>query len=165
MERCDECDFEYDLDGALGAGSAILRDVAELVSILEADSECLRTRREPETWSPLEYCCHVRDVLLVQRERVLAAQFMDRPSFNPMGRDERAELDGYAEQSTSDVVRQLCDAGLLFSNVLSRLDSSDWDLSVVYNYPDRSERSLRWVAVHTVHDVHHHVLDVRHQLD
>jgi len=82
-----------------------------------------------------------------------------------MGRDERAELDGYAEQSTSDVVRQLCDAGLLFSNVLSRLDSSDWDLSVVYNYPDRSERSLRWVAVHTVHDVHHHVLDVRHQLD
>jgi hypothetical protein len=55
----------------------------------------------------------------VQRERVLAAQFMDRPSLNPMGRDGRAELDGYAEQSTSDVVRQLCDAGLLFSNVLS----------------------------------------------
>ena len=165
VERCDECGFEYDLDEALGAGSAILHEVAELIGILETDAGSLRTRRKAGTWSPLEYCCHVRDVLLVQRERVLAAQFMDRPSFNPMGRDERAVLDGYAEQSTSDVVRQLSDAGLLFSNVLSRLDSSDWDLSVEYNYPKRSERSLRWVAVHTVHEVHHHVLDVRHQLD
>jgi hypothetical protein len=165
VERCDECGFEYDLDDALGAGPAIVRDVAELVGILETDTDRLRTRREPETWSPLEYGCHVRDVLLVQRERVLAAQFMDRPSFNPMGRDERAELDGYVEQSTSDVVRQLSDAGLLFSNVLSRLDPSDWDRRVMYNYPKRLERSLRWVAVHTAHDVHHHVLDVRNQLD
>jgi hypothetical protein len=60
VEQCDECGFEYDLDEALGAGSA----VAKLVSILETDTESLRTRREPEIWSPLEYCCHVRDVLL-----------------------------------------------------------------------------------------------------
>ena len=36
--------------------------------------------------------------------------------------------------------------------------------TVMYNYPATLERSLRWVAVHTVHEVHHHLLDVRRQL-
>ena len=31
-------------------------------------------------------------------------------------------------------------------------------------YPEQMERSLRWVAVHTVHEVRHHNLDVRRQL-
>jgi len=39
-----------------------------------------------------------------------------------------------------------------------------WDRSVMYNYPEPRERSLRWGAVHTVHEIHHHTLDVRHQL-
>jgi hypothetical protein len=138
MQQCHECGFEYELDEAAAAGPNIVRGVAELVGILDADTECLKIRREPGTWSALEYGCHVRDVLLVQRERVLAAQIVDRPSFNPMGRDER---------------------------VLSRLDLSDWDLSVMYNYPERTERSLRWVAVHTMHEVRHHLLDARRQLD
>ncbi len=128
------------------------------------DGTDLKARSEPGTWSPLEYGCHVRDVLLVQRERVLAARIMDQPSFNPMGRDERVEGDGYAEQNPGDVARQLCDAALLFSNVLTRLGSEEWERKVVYNYPERSERSLRWVAVHTLHEVRHHILDVRCQL-
>jgi hypothetical protein len=89
---------------------------------------------------------------------------MDRPSFNPMGRDERVDLDGYCEQRISDVTRQLGDAALLFANVLSRLDAQEWDRTVIYNYPEPSERSLRWLAVHTVHEVRHHLLDVQRQL-
>ncbi len=81
-----------------------------------------------------------------------------------MGRDERVELDGYGEQRTSDVARQLSDAAHLFANVLSRLDPKDWDRTVIYNYPKPSERSLRWVAVHTLHEVRHHLLDVQRQL-
>ena len=77
-------------------------------------------------WSPLEYGCHVRDVLLVQRERVLAARRMDRPTFDPMGRDERVEHDGYAEQDPACVVVQLEEAAFLFANVLARLGPDDW---------------------------------------
>jgi len=122
-----------------------------------------KARSEPGTWSPLEYGCHVRDVLLVQREQVRAALIMRRPSCSAMGRDERVEGVWYAEQDHGDVARQLCDAALLFSNVLARLGSEEWEREVVYNYPERSERSLRWIAVHTLHEVHHHVLDVRCQ--
>ena len=51
----------------------------------------------------------------------------------------------------------------MFANVLARLGPSDWDRTVIYNYPVATERSLRWVAEHTLHEVRHHLLDVRRQ--
>jgi DinB superfamily len=164
MDRCEGCGFEYDLGKAELASASIVQGSEDLVSILNDSAADLTTRREPQTWSPLEYGCYVRDVLLVQRERVLAARSLDRPSFNPMGREERVQYDGYAEQGDNDVARQLGDAARLFANVLSRLSPKDWDRSVMYNYPEPRERSLRWVAVHTVHEIHHHTFDVGHQL-
>jgi hypothetical protein len=35
----------------------------------------------------------------------------------------------------------------------------------VYTYPEREERSLRWLAVHTLHELRHHLRDMRCQLD
>jgi DinB superfamily len=164
VDRCDACGFEYEVARATEAGPAILVGVEEFVSLLNERPELVRTRPEHHTWSPLEYGCHLRDVLLVQRERVLAALFCDRPSFNAMGRDERVELDGYAEQRVEDVTRQLSDAALLFTNVLQRLDPYQWDRRLIYRYPQQAERSLRWVAVHTLHEVRHHLDDVRIEL-
>lgn len=163
MDRCAGCGFEYDLDDATGAGAAIVEGAGELAVLLGGDRD-VRTRPDPDTWSPLEYGCHVRDVLLVQRERVLAAVITDRPSFDPMNRDERAGHDGYADQAPDRVGRQLGEAAYLFANVLSRLTPDEWDRVLMYSYPKLFERSLRWVAVHTVHEVQHHLLDVRRQL-
>jgi len=164
VDRCAGCGFEYHLDDA---GHAVLRIVAgsdALAGLLDGAGD-VRTRRAPESWSPLEYGCHVRDVLLVQRERVLTARLIDTPSFDPMGREERVGFDGYADQAPTAVARQLRDAAAMFANVLARLAPKDWDRTVMYNYPALFERSLRWVAVHTVHEVQHHLLDVRTQLD
>jgi hypothetical protein len=162
VDRCDECGFEYDLDEAPGAGAAIVRDADEIAAILTNGSADLGRRRRLNEWSPLEYGCHVREVLLVQRERVLAARRMERPSFDPMGRDERVLHDGYADQAPPDVARQLADAARLFANDLARLEPADWERTLMYTYPASFERSLRWVAVHTVHELRHHLLDVRH---
>jgi hypothetical protein len=164
MDRCEECDFEYNTANAPNAASSIVADVAEFATMLTGRDTDVGTRRRSETWSPLEYGCHVRDVLLVQRERVLAARRMARPSFHPMGREERADHDGYADQRPADVARQLTDAAQLFTNVLNRLSPEDWDRHIMYNYPERIERSLRWVAVHTLHEVSHYLLDARRQL-
>lgn len=161
---CAECGFEYDLAQASNAASSILTGVVELAAVLSDSHADLRTRREPAVWSPLEYGCHLRDVLLVQRERVLMARRVQRPSLEPMGRDERADHDGYAEQQPDDVARQLTVAAQLFANVLGRLDSDDWERSVIYPYSQRVERSLRWLAMHTLHEVSHHLLDVRRQV-
>src|SRR6185312_12807787 len=104
--------------------------------------------------------CHLRDMLLVQRERVLAARRTDRPDCSPLGRDERVLHDGYADQEPDDVARQLADAAQLFANVLARLCPDDWERMVVYHYPETCERSLRWVAIHTMHEAQHHLLDI-----
>jgi hypothetical protein len=164
VERCEECGFVYNLFEAPTAASTIVSGVAEFVTLLADRDVDVRSRREPGIWSPLEYGCHLRDVLLVQRERVLAGRRMDRPWCQPMGRDERVDHDGYADQQPADVARQLSDAAQLFSNVLDRLRSADWDRNVTYNYPKPTVRALRWVAVHTLHEVSHHLLDVRRQL-
>jgi DinB family protein len=164
MYACEECGFSYDLDRAERAAGAIREGIAEVVAILERPGVDLWSRREPTVWSPLEYGCHLRDVMLVQRERVLAVRRTERPVFPPMGRDERVEHDGYAEQHPADVVRQLTDAALMFTTVLDRLGAADWERVIVYPYPEPTEHPLRWVAVHTVHEVRHHLLDIRRQL-
>lgn len=165
VDQCQFCGFQYDLDRALETGSNVLAGARTLAGRLQAgDPAALKIRPQPGTWSALEYGCHVRDVLLVQRERVLAARRTERPSFDPMGRDERVEHDGYFEQEPEDVGRQLNDAALMFAHVLSRLTPEDWERTVMYNYPQRLERPLRWVAVHTQHEVRHHLRDVEIQL-
>ncbi len=73
-----------------------------------------------------------------------------------MGRDERVEHDGYESQLTPDVARQLDDAASLFAHVLSLIEGDTWERTMIYSYPERMERSLRWVAVHTLHEARHH---------
>jgi hypothetical protein len=166
MDQCLECGFTYDPEEALAAGQAIRAGAATVDEVLRGHvPDDLAKRRQPDTWSALEYACHLRDVLLVQRERVLAARWADRPVCAPMGRDERVEHDGYAKQDPVDVARQLADAALLFTTVLDRLDPTGWSRVLVYPFPEPVERSLRWVAVHTVHEVRHHLLDIRRQVE
>ena len=81
-----------------------------------------------------------------------------------MGRDERVEHDGYAEQDPAEVAQELTVAARLFANVLARLEETDWERRLVYNWPEPAERSLHWVAAHTLHEVRHHSLDVGRQL-
>ena len=162
-DLCAECGFRYDLDDAPAAAADIRRLAGEVAEVLRRPAD-LASRRRPELWSPLEYGCHLRDVLLVQRERMLRARRDNGFVCTTMGRDIRVEHEGYAEQNPADVARQLIDAAALFGNVLDRL-GDDWDHEMVYSWPQPQRRSLRWVAVHTVHEARHHLRDIRDQLD
>ena len=158
---CEECGFEFDLARAEAVGPLMLEEIHDVSTILrEGDAVALRRRPDPDTWSAHEYGCHLRDVLLVQRERVLLARREDVPVVGAMGRDERVEHDGYDEQMTLDVARQLDDAASLFAHVLSLLEGDAWERTMIYSYPERMERSLRWVAVHTLHEARHHKRDM-----
>ncbi|MBB5895865.1 DinB family protein [Kutzneria kofuensis] len=161
-DLCAECGFRYDLDDATAAAGDIRRLAGEVAAVLGTPGD-LATRRRPELWSPLEYACHLRDVFLVQRERVLQARRDNGFVCVTMGRDVRVEHEGYAEQNPDDVARQVTDAAQLFGNVLDRL-GDDWDNEMVYSWPEPHRASLRWVAVHTVHEARHHLQDMRGQL-
>lgn len=158
VTECADCQFDYERMAGQNFAASAAPIVDEYVDLLESIGvTILRTRPSVHVWSPLEYACHVRDLLLVQRERVLAARRQDRPVAEPMGRDERVEHGGYNHQSPSDVARQLSDATLLLSNAFGRLSPADWERTVIYPYaypdPNPGERSLRWMATHTLHEL------------
>jgi S-DNA-T family DNA segregation ATPase FtsK/SpoIIIE len=120
----------------------------------------LRTRPAPEVWSPLEYACHVRDVLLVQRERVLLAQVEDQPEFVPMRRDERAVGARYNEQDPVTVLAAIPTAADDLAATLDGLDATGWARSGIYTYPERAVRSIEWIGRHTLHELRHHQGDI-----
>jgi hypothetical protein len=85
--ECSECGYVYGRLAAADFPDALRSVGGRYRSALVDASQpgaLLRARPKPDVWSPLEYACHVRDVLLTQRERVLLALVEDQPTFAPM---------------------------------------------------------------------------------
>ena len=150
MTTCDECGWEY--------GSLDLREHAgRFVDAFDGS----RARPAPEVWSPLEYGCHVRDVLRIQLGRVARALIEDTPSFDPMGRDERPARYRYHEQVPDVVAREVLDAAEALALVFDAMTDEHLERTVTYNWPERIERTLRWVGRHTVPELVHHRMDLQ----
>jgi DinB superfamily len=166
MNHCDECGFKYADHGV----DVVVGEIAGLgarygsrlrVPSGAADSrEPLRRRPGPDTWSALEYACHVRDVLLAQRERLFLTLVEDRPSFAPIYREQRVVLARYNEEEPEQVAMQTELAARLVSWAFAGLDGPDWDRFCIYNFPEPAERSLLWLAQHTLHEGEHHLRDI-----
>lgn len=125
-----------------------------------ASPQELQTRPDPAVWSAIEYACHVRDVLLVQRDRAVLALVEESPSFARMYRDERVALCGYARQAMGDVLAHLAMAAELCAMVFEGLDEAGWSRPLVYNWPEAAELDLAWLGRHTLHEVEHHLQDI-----
>jgi DinB superfamily len=151
--------WRYD-DTQWGSASEQIRQACDAAAQLLRTSADVRHHRAAGRWSSLEYACHVRDVLLVQRERVLKAMRGHGDEPFRMGRDERVHDDGYNEQGPLDVAVHLEQSAILFTGLLDRLTPGDWDLELDYPFPESAMRKLRWVAVHTAHEVIHHLHDM-----
>ena len=131
---------------------------------LTRDPGALRARRDPDVWSALEYACHVRDVLLAQRERLYLALVEDEPSFAPIYRDHRVVLARYNDHDPDDVTRELSIAAQLFAGAFTTLDASQRSRTCIYNYPEPTVRTVDWLALHTLHECRHHLTDARRSL-
>jgi hypothetical protein len=163
--ECAECGFSYELvqpdavPGRLRAlRSGFLKEMAS------ADRVAVSMRPQPAVWSALEYAGHVRDVLLVQRERAIAAQVEDVPAVARMHRDERVSLARYGAYPAAVVLDQLGMAAELCAVVFEGLDPAGLARRLVYPWPQPTERDLAWVGRHALHEGEHHLMDVRRVL-
>lgn len=162
MEHCDACQLRYD-DLALDDLPGLIREQpARFAEVLrQAQQAGLERRRpRPQTWSALEYSCHVRDVLRVQRDRVRSALVEDRPTFPLLRRDELAVENGYNEQEIEHVLAELEQAADAFATTLESLDAPSWRRRAIYSWPCRAERDMAWIARHTAHEALHHLDDI-----
>lgn len=85
VDRCAECDYTYDDLPLADVPATLPRYATSYRRLLtSAPPDQLRRRPAPDVWSPLEYGCHVRDVLRVQHARLEQALTSDQPTFAPM---------------------------------------------------------------------------------
>lgn len=161
--RCDECGYDYN-DVARDEVAARIRALGPLYAeALMGAGDTLRTRPAPEVWSPLEYACHVRDMLRTQTARIALAREQDTPEFVPMGRDQRAIDDRYDEQDPIAVVGELTMAADDLASAFESLDDAGWVRTGVYSYPTREVRTVEWIGRHTIHEGVHHLRDIARQ--
>ncbi|HXW80233.1 MAG TPA: DinB family protein [Acidimicrobiales bacterium] len=161
MVACDECGYVYE-ELPVPEIAVTLRSFGPRYreALGGASAAAASKRPRPDVWSALEYACHVRDVFLVQRERVVLAQVEDRPSFVRMYRDERVPLCGYSTSSLDPVVDQLRMAAELCAGVFTAVQEGSWSRTFLYNWPSTDEHDLAWLGRHTVHEGLHHLMDV-----
>lgn len=166
MDQCDECQYRYDSEDATTVPGRLrilgARFAAPLTRFLPGEDGHALLRAHPfaDGWSALEYACHVRDVLEVQRERVALALAEDTPTFAPMGREERVVALAYDAQDPGEVVTAIAANADAAASAFEALTDDEWARTGIYSYPEAAERSLLWIGQHTIHEVHHHLLDV-----
>jgi len=158
--RCEECGYDY---GELPRDelAATVRALGERYAEgLDASPDVLRAHPLDGVWSILEYCCHLRDVLRVQKGRIQLALVEETPTFASMRREERVFEDRYNEQDPQRVAGEIVFAGGELAALLESLDETGWSRTGVYNYPTTEIRTVEWIGRHTIHECVHHLMDI-----
>lgn len=163
---CDECGFSYDAGTLQSTVTAVIRQAADCSMVLTTaaagpEPEVVRLRPEPEVWSAIEYACHVRDVLEVQRRRIAQCLAEDRPVYAPMDRTGRVAQERYEDQNPVEVAAALMRFARDFTAAARVLTPPQLGKLGLYNYPVRAPRTLGWLIRHTAHEVQHHLYDIK----
>jgi len=125
--------------------------------------DAVRRRPEPTTWSMLEYAAHARDVFTVFAERINLALAEDRPTFPPLGNDERAVRLRHNEADVDTTLDELAAAAIRFADLLDALDDRAWTRTA--SRLPGEERDVLWMARQTAHEGRHHLADIERVRD
>ncbi|MGC5026796.1 DinB family protein [Tsukamurella sp. DT100] len=117
-----------------------------------------RVRPDEQTWSVLEYGCHLRDVHLIMRERLNLMLARDGATFANWDQDVTAVEDEYDTQDPSTVADELADAAAAFAQAYATVGDEDWARSGLRS--NGSAFTVESFAVYALHDLEHHRIDV-----
>lgn len=164
VESCEGCGFVWDDVPDADVATRLRAGTEMLGRLLRSTPDVASARPTPDRWSMLEYGAHVRDVLLVLRDRFVVGVVADHPEFTPMYRDERVDLGMYRGEDPAALATELEVAAGLLARMLEALTPEQLELTCQYGYPGPSTRTLRWMAAQAVHEVEHHLGDVEENL-
>lgn len=107
---CHACGIRYQdttVESAVETLAAFPARLRAAVSALDPDSFAIRP--QPGTWSPLEYLCHIRDVLVSATIRLYRSQTEDTPAIEPMFNDLRSTRFHYNRRNVAEVLNEITD--------------------------------------------------------
>jgi len=154
--RCPECGYLGSEIQPSELPELVLQATAPWAEVLARPD--VRTRPAPQVWSPLEYACHVRDVLLVFAERAVLIGDQEDPVFENWDQDATAIDDRYWEQDPAMVADEIATAAKVNAAVWAGIDADEW------RRPGRrsngSAFTLDTLGRYFLHDLRHHLADV-----
>ncbi|HET9500937.1 MAG TPA: DinB family protein, partial [Marmoricola sp.] len=112
-------------------------------------------RPSPDTWSRLEYACHVRDVHRLFRERLTSMLEQDDPLFANWDQNETAVESRYADQDPATVSVELVEAAADVAAVYARVTGDQWQRRGTRS--NGSVFTVETLGVYHLHDVVHHL--------
>ncbi len=158
LERaCPECGF--------AAGTLHREDFATLVRQAAAPwpdtlaREDASVRPSPQVWSPLEYGCHVRDVLRLFDQRLALMRTQTSPKFENWDQDATAIAERYWDADPATVAGEILDAAELHAASWAKVRADEWER------PGRRSNgtvfTVETLGRYELHDLVHHLWDVR----
>lgn len=153
---CPECGFDA---SALDRGQVgtVVRDNAGSWGPVLARPDA-RTRPDDATWSPLEYGCHVRDVLRLYDERLQLMLDQDDPLYPNWDQDATAVQDRYDQQDPVRVAGELAEAAARIAGAFDALSDQQWERRG--RRSDGAAFTVESFSRYFVHDLVHHRHDV-----
>lgn len=156
-EACPDCGFDTraprrdDLPG-------LAADVGARWTAVLAGHPDVHTRPAPETWSALEYACHVRDVFALARYRHALMLTEDDPLFANWDQDATAVDDDYPGQDPEAVRVALGANAAGYATDLAGVPDEAW-LRPGRRSDDKAF-TVESFARYLLHDPIHHLTDV-----
>ena len=154
---CPDCGFDARTVAADDIAPTTLASTAPWAAVLARPDAAQRPA--PDVWSPLEYACHVRDVCRVFDGRVRLMLDEDGPRFANWDQDETAVADRYAEQDPSVVGPELQEAAATVAADFAGVRDDQWERTGLRS--DGSEFTVLTLGQYFLHDLAHHLVDVR----
>ena len=156
QRQCPEC--------GLHAGTVPVASVPEIVRLNAASWQQVLARPNaterptPRVWSPLEYGCHVRDVLALFDMRVGLMLGSDDPLFDNWDQDATAVAERYGEQDPAAVAAQLLANAEVLAATFEGVSGEQWNRTG--RRTDGATFTVETIARYCIHDLVHHVHDV-----
>jgi hypothetical protein len=159
QDYCEECGFDG-RDLTTGEVSARLGHVpGEVRSALSVDDPAvLRQRPDPDTWSPVEYLGHLRDLMAWHRFLIEQGVAEDRPAVPIVDPDASVATSGYADADLDQLFEQFARR---VERLRARIDALE---------PGQASRKIQWVqgeeidvelvARSALHEGFHHTADL-----
>jgi hypothetical protein len=154
--ECPECRFDAAAVAVTSIGARVRVNAAAWPAVLaRAD---VRQRPNENTWSPLEYAAHVRDVHRVYAQRLQRFLSEDNPLFPNWDQDAAAVTDRYNEQDPQQVGVELGEAAEAAASGFDAVPADAWNRTAERS--DGATFTLASFARYYLHDVVHHRWDV-----
>ncbi|MET1053146.1 MAG: DinB family protein [Mycetocola sp.] len=157
LEReCPECGFDASRIPFAGIPDALRDNVIAWPAVLHRDD--VRVRPDDETWSPLEYSAHVRDVFRIFADRLDLMLRDDDPAFENWDQDATAVADRYAEQDPRKVEVDLVSSGNALADAFACVPADA--IGRTGRRSDGSRFTVETLGQYLLHDPVHHLWDV-----